>query len=420
MNVQKITAGTLVALTGVALTAVVAANPFATQASSQQVAETTQPQAVEHLQAVEDEDADQDAQTKPYIGIAISPLSPARAEELGVDGGAAVTAVLGVGPSNGVLERGDVITSINGQAVNGPQDVIEAVMASSVGDVISVIVTRGDDSLVLSITVGETEISKRGVFQRHAPRMPDLAQGIIQQALQAGDRFARGEAVIADEDGNYQTYRAAAGTVTEVDADAGTFTLQPKDGSDPISYTISDDTRISLNRQGDLGELNTEDNTLVVDVDGEVKLVHQGDLPMPNMLGKGRAIGPGFDIRIHRGPVGPQGRVGPGGIGGLRQGGQPGFGQGFGNFNQSGLLDRIQDRVPFFGGNGGPGDLSGFLPPQLLERLDQLGPEGLGHDGFLTRICEELDTDNLPDNIVIRCEASGEAPTVPPVDDNSL
>ena len=107
MNAKKITAGALVALTAVALTAVVAANPFSTQASSLQVAETTQPQAVEHLQAVEDEDADQDAQTRPYIGVVISLLPPAMAEELGVDGGALVTAMLMDGPSSGVLERGD-------------------------------------------------------------------------------------------------------------------------------------------------------------------------------------------------------------------------------------------------------------------------------------------------------------------------
>jgi len=414
MNVKKITVGALVALTAVALTAVVAVNPFSTQASSIQGTETTQPQAVEHLQAVEDEDANaqdaQDSQTKPYIGVVISPLSQARAEELGVDGGALVTAVLGDGPSSGVLESGDVITSINGQAVSGPQDVIDAVMASSVGDVISIIVTRGDDSLDLSITVGETEISKRGIFRRHVTqiRIPDMTQGIIQQALQAGDRFARGEVVIADEDGNYQTYRTAVGIVTEVDNDAGTFTLQPKDGSDPISYTISEDTKVNLNRTGDLGELNTEDTTLVVDVDGEVKLVHQGELPKPNMQGKGH----GMDLRIQRGPGGRQGRIGPGG--------QFGFNRSFGNFNQSGIMDQIRDRVPFFSGNGGPGDLSGFLSPEVLEQFERFGRGSQGRGGFLSQLCESLDQENLPDGIIIRCETFGDAPAAPAVDDNSL
>lgn len=405
MNATKITAGALVALTGVALTAVVAANPFSTQASSIQAPEPVHPQAVEHLQVVEDEDADSDAQTKPHIGVAISPLSPTRAEELGVDAGVMVTAVLNESPSSGVLEQGDVITSIDGQIVSSPKDVMDAVMASSVGDVISVIVIRGDDTLDLSVTVGETDISKRGIFRSRVTQMhqPDLTHRLIQQVFRAGDRFARGEVVMADENGVYQTYRATAGLVTGIDADAGTFTLQPKDGSALIEYMISDDTKVNLNRAGDLGELNTEDNTLVVDVNGEVKLVHQGEMPLPHMQGKGH----GPNIQMHRGQGGQEGRIGPGG-------------QGFGNFNQSGLLDQIRDRLPFFGANGGPGDMSDFLSPEVLERIEQFGRGELDRSDFLSEICESLDQENLPDRIIIRCETSDEAPATPAVDDNSL
>ena len=405
MNATKITAGALVALTGVALTAVVAANPFSTQASSIQAPEPVHPQAVEHLQVVEDEDADSDAQTKPHIGVAISPLSPTRAEELGVDAGVMVTAVLNESPSSGVLEQGDVITSIDGQIVSSPKDVMDAVMASSVGDVISVIVIRGDDTLDLSVTVGETDISKRGIFRSRVTQIhqPDLTQRLIQQVFRAGDRFARGEVVMADENGVYQTYRATAGLVTGIDADAGTFTLQPKDGSALIEYMISDDTKVNLNRAGDLGELNTEDNTLVVDVNGEVKLVHQGEMPLPHMQGKGH----GPNIQMHRGQGGQEGRIGPGG-------------QGFGNFNQSGLLDQIRDRLPFFGANGGPGDMSDFLSPEVLERIEQFGRGELDRSDFLSEICESLDQENLPDRVIIRCEASDDALATPAVDDNSL
>ena len=418
MNATKITAGALVALTGVALTAVVAANPFSTQASSIQAPEPVQPQAVEHLQVVEDEDANSDAQTKPHIGVAISPLSPARAEELGVDGGVMVTAILNESPSSGVLEQGDVITSIDGQIVSSPKDVMDAVMVSSVGDVISVIVIRGNDTLDQSVTVGETDVSKRGIFRSRVPQMhqPDLTQRLIQQVFRAGDRFARGEVVMADENGVYQTYRATAGLVTGIDADAGTFTLQPKDGSALIEYMIADDTKVNLNRAGDLGELNTEDNTLVVDVNGEVKLVHQGEIPLPHMQGKGH----GPNIQMHRGQGGQQGRIGPGGQGGHRQGGQFGFGQGFGNFNQSGLLDQIRDRLPLFGANGGLGDLSDFLSPEVLERIEQFGRGELDRSDFLSEICESLDQENLPDRIIIRCGASDDALATPAVDDNSL
>ena len=418
MNATKITAGALVALTGVALTAVVAANPFSTQASSIHPPPPVHPQVVGHLQVVEDEEADSDAQTKPHIGVAISSLSPARAEELGVDGGVMVTAVLNESPSSGVLEHGDVITSIDGQVVSSRKDVMDAVMASSVGDVISVIVIRGDDTLDLSVAVGETDISKRDIFRSRVAQMhkPNLTQGLIQKAFQAGDRFARGEVVIADENGVYQTYRATAGLVTEIDSDAKTFTLQPKDGSALIEYMISDDAKVNLNRTGDLGELNTEANTLVVDVNGEVKQVHQGEMSKPYMQGKGH----GPNIQMHRGQSGQQGRIGREGQGGHRQGGQFGFGQGFGNFNQSGLPDQIRDRLPFFGANRGPGDLSDFLSPEVLEKIEQFGRGELHRSDFLSEICESLDQENLPERIIIRCETSDEAPATPAVDDNSL
>ena len=413
MNPAKITAGALVALTGVALTAVVAANPFSTQASSIQAPPPVHPQVVGHLQVVEDEEADSDAQTKPHIGVAISSLSPARAEELGVDGGVMVTAVLNESPSSGVLEHGDVITSIDGQAVSSRKDVMDAVMASSVGDVISVIVIRGDDILDLSVAIGETDISKRDIFRIRVAQMhiPNLTQGLIQQAFQAGDRFARGEVVIADENGVYQTYRATAGLVTEIDSDAKTFTLQPKDGSALIEYMIPDDAKVNLNRTGDLGELNTEDNTLVVDVNGEVKQVHQGEMSKPYIQGKGH----GSNIQMHRGQSRQQGRIGRD-----EQGGQFGFGQGFGNFNQSGLPDQIRGRLPFFGANRGPGDLSDFLSPEVLEKIEQFGRGELHRSDFLSEICESLDQENLPDRIIIRCETSDEAPATPAVDDNSL
>ena len=232
---------------------------------------------------------------------------------------------------------------------------------------------------------------------------PYLTHRLIQQVFRAGERFARGEVVMADENGVYQTYKATVGLVTGIDADAGTFTLQPKDGSALIEYMISDDTKVNLNRAGDLGELNTEDNTLVVDVNGEVKLVHQGEMPLPHMQGKGH----GPNIQMHRGQGGQQGRIGPGG-------------QGFGNFNQSRLLDQMRDRLPFFGANSDPGDMSDFLSPEVLERIEQFGRGELDRSDFLSEICESLDQENLPNRIIIRCETSDEAPATPAADDNSL
>ena len=81
-----------------------------------------------------------------------------------------------------------------------------------------------------------------------------------------------------ETDDGFKTITGVKGTISKLDATAGTFTLAPKDGSNPISYQISDDTVVGMVHSGDLGGLNTEDETLVVSVDGEVKLVQQGSL----------------------------------------------------------------------------------------------------------------------------------------------
>ena len=94
------------------------------------------------------------------------------------------------------------------------------------------------------------------------------------------------------------------GTVTTVDADAGTFTLQPKDGSATIDYTINDETVITISRTGDLGQLNTTDPTMVMDVDGEVKWIRQGNPAM--RFDRGPRAFPGFSGTYRQFRTGPE------------------------------------------------------------------------------------------------------------------
>ena len=93
------------------------------------------------------------------------------------------------------------------------------------------------------------------------------------QALEA--RFVRAEVVMETDEG-FKRFTAVKGTLSDIDVVSGTFMLTPRDGSDPISYVISDETVI-VNR-GDLARLNTEDETLVVAIDGHVSYIHQGKL----------------------------------------------------------------------------------------------------------------------------------------------
>jgi hypothetical protein len=381
MKVRQITLGVMVALTATALAVVIAANPFSARASS--VVGTEAP-VVESLQQT-------DSASTTYIGIALLPVSDAEAEQLGIDGGAKVHRVDENGPSGGVLEVGDVITIVNGDPVATPGDVAGAVQATGVGDTLVLTVIRDGVTIDnLSVTVGERQVTRHVFRKSRAPRTPDLTQMLLGQAQALGDRFARGQMVIADADGNYQTYSAAIGIITESDPDAGTFTLQPRDGSDPVDYAISDDTKVRLARDGDIGALNLTDTTLVIDVDGEVKLVHQGPLPASKINQRQR-----FGKRGHLGQSRFQGRAGRGpGIGSLPagtfKGGAFGFRNGTAGFDPSSILE------------------------ELRQRLGERRADGSG-SSFRSLICDSEHLDDLPDGIVIRCETqtgSGTAPTV--------
>jgi membrane-associated protease RseP (regulator of RpoE activity) len=53
------------------------------------------------------------------------------------------------------LQKGDIISAINGQDMNSHEDVIGAITANTPGDEISITVERGDESLDISVTLGE-------------------------------------------------------------------------------------------------------------------------------------------------------------------------------------------------------------------------------------------------------------------------
>ena len=284
MQIKTIAGATLAALGGLALVGVIAANPFSTQAStgdapdatrtqpiSQPRADTVtpsqvaQPEGLGNLQASEGEEEE----TKPGIGVLIAPLD---------DGSIKVLRVVEDGPAAGVLMAGDVITAVGGTVVTEVGDLTGAIADGGVGSTITLTIMRSDVSQDVNVTVGEIDAD---TYRHKARGSFDFDRGGRSVQSDMRDRFARSEIVIADEDGNYQTRRTMVGAVSNIDTGAGTFTLQPKDGSAPIDYTIDDETRVAINRQGDIGSLNSTDETLVMDVDGKVTLVHQSDRVRP-------------------------------------------------------------------------------------------------------------------------------------------
>ncbi len=279
----------LAVLAAIVVAAIIVTNPLSTEASVEDsssvsvrdmevssradainVGQTTRPDGLGQLQV----SADTEPEAKPYIGAVISPLS---------DGTVKVVKVLKDGPSDGTLEPGDVITSVNGDDIDGAEDLTDAIAETGSGETLTLTIMRDGSEIDVTVTVGEwAEKPYRKSRAFHRPG-------------RAHDRVASAQIVKADDDGNYRTYRTVFGTVTDLDEITGTFTLQPKDGSDTIAFTVNDDTRIYIGKDlaDDLSRLDTDREVVVMDVDGVVKIVKQSDA--------GQAVGFGYRMdRIHR------------------------------------------------------------------------------------------------------------------------
>ena len=307
------------------------------------------------LQVEGQADEDEDASTHPFVGIVIETLASAEALELEIAGGAVVRRVLEDGPSAGLLIPGDIITAIGGTEVTSARDVIESVGAAAPGDTLSFAVLRNGVAQDVDVTVGERPVK----IERYHEPAADLYHGLLKHVWGWQDKLARFELTLETDDG-FQTFTAVVGRASDIDVENGTFVLTPKDGSDPIFYEISTSTKVVVGHTGDLGGLNTEEMTLVVEMDG-VKLVLQGDLPFGRLGDKSYHFGHQSGPRL-RGKVQPFTFRGPYG--------RPDFWE----FRvPPELRERLEGFVPGtpFEGFGG-GEFR--VPPELQERLREFLP----------------------------------------------
>ena len=234
----------------------------------------------------------QTRQKSAYVGIALAGLSEEEADALGIDGGAVVKSVMRDSPADGLLEEEDVITSVDGEAVSGPRDVVDAVRSSSPQEVKTFTLLRGGDTMSVDVTLGEREASVFAFRLEDFPPSHDLTGRFHGMR----DGVVRSEFVTETDDG-FQTTRTIVGTVENVNVEAGSLDLVPIDGTDTVHFEIDDETRVVINHEGDISGLSSRERTLVVELetaDGVriVKLVSQGQSP---------------------GHLGPKGHFAPGG-----------------------------------------------------------------------------------------------------------
>ena len=222
----------------------------------------------------------------PYIGIAIARVP--EDDDAAADGdddavengdGALIVKVMAGSPAEGNLQVDDVITALDGDAIDGPRDVVAIVRDAEPGDTIVFSVRRGDADMDVNVTVGEREAGDfarygrghfGGYFGEHDYDDDGLDGLILSETRRQTDE-------------GVMTVRKAVGTVQSVDVARGVLNLLLADESETLSFTINEATKVLINRSGSLGGLSATETTLVVEeIDAEgarnVEMVAQGDM----------------------------------------------------------------------------------------------------------------------------------------------
>lgn len=94
----------------------------------------------------------------PFLGIQYAPLTPAVAAQLGTTAqtGIVVGAVLQGSPAGVAgLQRGDVITAVNGQPLTDESSLPQALSQHQPGDTVTLTVVRGEQSQDVSVTLAD-------------------------------------------------------------------------------------------------------------------------------------------------------------------------------------------------------------------------------------------------------------------------
>lgn len=115
--------------------------------------------------------------SKPYVGIMVANVSN-EALAYGLPKGAAVQSVTEDGPAaTAGLQANDIITEVNGTAIEDRKDVADVIAAAQVGDKLTMSVYRQGQTLNLTVEVGEQ-------IQSMQEEQPDAQNGQVQQQIE--------------------------------------------------------------------------------------------------------------------------------------------------------------------------------------------------------------------------------------------
>ena len=122
--------------------------------------------------------------TKPYIGVRVSSVS-SEAQGYGLPTGAAVRSVEADSPAaKAGLEENDIITEVDGTAINSSTELVNYVGEKTPGDELTFKVYRQGEELELTVTIGEKTQSAMPTTTTDDAQQSQQSQGQSQQGGQ--------------------------------------------------------------------------------------------------------------------------------------------------------------------------------------------------------------------------------------------
>ena len=122
--------------------------------------------------------------TKPYIGVTVSSVS-SEAQGYGLPTGAAVRSVEADSPAaKARLEENDIITEVDGTAINSSTELVNYVGEKTPGDELTFKVYRQGEELELTVTIGEKTQSAMPTTTTDDAQQSQQSQGQSQQGGQ--------------------------------------------------------------------------------------------------------------------------------------------------------------------------------------------------------------------------------------------
>ena len=122
--------------------------------------------------------------TKPYIGVTVSAVS-SEAQAYGLPTGAAVRSVEADSPAaKAGLEENDIITEVDGTAINSSTELVNYVGEKTPGDELTFKVYRQGEELELTVTIGEKTQSAMPTTTTDDAQQSQQSQGQSQQGGQ--------------------------------------------------------------------------------------------------------------------------------------------------------------------------------------------------------------------------------------------